>query len=65
MTESLADLIIKHGPYSPGDAPNPELMATLMTASGMNSLRDELIAARGLLTAINGLAERVRRGEPL
>jgi hypothetical protein len=43
---TLADLIIEHGPFTPGDVVLASFANQLLHVGGLNALRDELIAAR-------------------
>lgn len=43
---TLADLIIEHGPFTPGDVILASFASQLLRVGDLNELRDELIAAR-------------------
>lgn len=45
----LSDLIIEHGPFTPGEWISDNIADVLTTAAAVNELREELIAARALL----------------
>ena len=45
---SLADQIIEHGPYTPGEVQRGFKHLPLTDETALNELRDELIAARAL-----------------
>jgi hypothetical protein len=48
---TLADQIIEHGQFLPGDVMHVNLGEALMSAPAMNALRDELIELRRLRAA--------------